>query len=122
MGLERPKLVLVWEKKGTPEKFTGLERFGWEVEPIENKLGISHQIKDAGASVIILWLGENRLTATRLLKALKGHGPFPIPILFHSDVPLGQLMKVSKEAGADGIVSQTGHLLNLNFELRQHIK
>jgi len=115
------KVVIVYEDPSTLAKFETLERFGWSVVKLENKLGVSQSVLNEKPSVVVVWLGDPQLPGIRLLKALKGKRDPGVPILLYSAIPLGQLMKVSKESGADGMVSQVGNALNLNFELRQHI-
>ena len=88
---------------------------------LENKLGVSQSVLNEKPSVVVVWLGDPNLPGIRLLRALKGKRDPGVPILLYSTVPLGQLMKMVKESGADGMVSQAGNALNLNFELRQHI-
>ena len=115
------KAVVVYEDAKILDKFDRLERFGWTVAPLENKLGVSQTVLMEKADVIVIWLGEPNLPGIRLLKALKKKSDPKVPILLYSTIPLGQLLKIVKESGADGMVSQAGNPLNLNFEFRQNI-
>ena len=117
-----PKLVIVSEDQKNFARFSGLERFGWKIAPLVNKLGVSQSVKTEEPNVVVIWVGDPHLPAIRLLKALHGRQRLEnVKVLLCSGMPLGQLMKVAKESGADGVLSQTLQVLNMNFELRQHI-
>jgi len=117
-----PKLVVVADDQKNFSRFAGLERFGWKIVTLVNQLGVSQSVRTEIPDVVVIWVGDPHLPAIRLLKALHGRQRLEnAKVLLCSGMPLGQLMKVGKESGADGVLSQTLQVLNMNFELRQHI-
>lgn len=117
-----PKIVIVADDQKNFSRFAGLGRFGWKIVTLVNQLGVSQSVRTEEPDVVVIWVGDPHLPAIRLLKALHGRQRLEnAKVLLCSGMPLGQLMKVGKESGADGVLSQTLQVLNMNFELRQHI-
>ena len=48
------KAVVVYEDAKILDKFDRLERFGWTVAPLENKLGVSQTVLMEKADVIVI--------------------------------------------------------------------
>lgn len=123
MTMERPTVVLLDDSEICLEVAgDALEAAGMKVVTANSGLGASRLLAATRPSCVVIDVSMPALSGDKLVEIIRRSLVREVPIILHSDRPIGELRGIAKTCGANGAVAKTPDCRTLVDEVRRWVR